>query len=57
MRNLRLDICYDGTRYQGWQRLPGVENTIQNVGRLARIGMAETDKEIIDIMISGTARC
>ncbi len=29
MRNLRLDICYDGTRYKGWQRLPGSENTIQ----------------------------
>ncbi len=29
MRNLRLDICYDGTRYRGWQRLPGAENTIQ----------------------------
>ena len=29
MRNLRLDICYDGTRYRGWQRLPGVENTLQ----------------------------
>ena len=29
MRNLRLDICYDGTRYRGWQRLNGVENTIQ----------------------------
>jgi len=29
MRNLRLDICYDGTRYQGWQRLSGVENTVQ----------------------------
>ena len=29
MRNLRLDICYDGTRYKGWQRLPGQENTIQ----------------------------
>lgn len=29
MRNLRLDLCYDGTRYRGWQRLPGVENTIQ----------------------------
>ena len=35
----------------------GVENTIQNVGRLARVGMAETDKEIIDIMIAGAARC
>ena len=29
MRNLRLDICYDGTRYRGWQRLAGVENTVQ----------------------------
>ena len=29
MRNLRLDMCYDGTRYKGWQRLPGTENTIQ----------------------------
>ena len=29
MRNLRLDICYDGTRYKGWQRLPGSELTIQ----------------------------
>ena len=29
MRNLRLDICYDGTRYRGWQRLKGVDNTIQ----------------------------
>ena len=30
MRNLRLDICYDGGRYKGWQRLPGTENTIQH---------------------------
>ena len=29
MRNLRLDICYDGTRYRGWQRLKGSDNTIQ----------------------------
>lgn len=29
MRNLRLDICYEGTRYRGWQRIPGTENTIQ----------------------------
>ncbi len=30
----------------------GVENTIRNVGRVARNGMVETDREIIDIMIS-----
>lgn len=29
MRNLRLDLCYDGTRYRGWQRLPGRDDTIQ----------------------------
>ena len=30
MRNLRLDICYDGTRYRGWQRQTGgTDNTIQ----------------------------
>ena len=29
MRNVRLDICYDGTRYKGWQRLARGEDTIQ----------------------------
>ena len=29
MRNLRLEVCYDGTRYRGWQRLPRQANTIQ----------------------------
>jgi L-cysteine desulfidase len=29
----------------------GVENTIRNVGRLAKLGMAGTDKEIISIML------
>ena len=29
MRNIRLLICYDGTRYKGWQRLPGKDSTIQ----------------------------
>jgi L-cysteine desulfidase len=29
----------------------GVENTIRNVGRLARDGMKSTDEEIIDIML------
>lgn len=30
MRNVRLDICYDGTRYRGWQRLANSDNTIQS---------------------------
>lgn len=34
----------------------GVENTIRNIGRLARDGMSETDKEIIRIML-GRADC
>lgn len=29
MGNLRLDLCYDGTRYKGWQRIPGRGDTIQ----------------------------
>ena len=29
MRNIRLDLSYDGTRYQGWQRQSGSDNTIQ----------------------------
>lgn len=29
MRNVRLEICYDGTRYRGWQRLANNDNTIQ----------------------------
>ena len=29
MRNIRLDICYDGTKYRGWQRLANCDNTIQ----------------------------
>ena len=29
MRNIRLDISYDGTRYSGWQRLAGNDSTVQ----------------------------
>ena len=29
MRNIRLDLCYDGTRYNGWQRQTSHDNTIQ----------------------------
>lgn len=29
MRNLCLVLCYDGTRYRGWQRLGNTDNTIQ----------------------------
>lgn len=30
MRNIRLTIEYDGTKYNGWQRLGNTENTIQH---------------------------
>lgn len=51
MRNLRLDLCYDGTRYRGWQRLSGESNTIQ--GKLE-----QTLSRILDepIEISGSGR-
>ena len=29
MKNFKLILSYDGGRYQGWQRLKGVDNTIQ----------------------------
>lgn len=29
MRNIRIDLCYEGTRYKGWQRLPNSSQTIQ----------------------------
>ena len=50
MRNLRLDICYDGTRYQGWQRLPNTANTIQ--GKL-ETALSRILEEPIEITGSG----
>ena len=51
MRNLRLDLCYDGTRYRGWQRLSNSDATIQ--GKLE-----QTLSRILDqpIEISGSGR-
>lgn len=44
-----------GTQFYGGDGIivKGVENTIRNIGRIARDGMAETDKEIISIMVDG----
>ena len=50
MRNLRLDICYDGTRYRGWQRLPNSDNTIQ--GKLEKL-LSRVLGETIEITGSG----
>jgi tRNA pseudouridine38-40 synthase len=51
MRNIRLDICYDGTRYRGWQRLVGREDTIQ--GKLETVLSRILDEPI---EISGSGR-
>ena len=51
MRNLRLELCYEGTRYRGWQRLAGENNTVQ--------GKLETTLSRIlgeEIEISGSGR-
>lgn len=29
MRNIHLVLCYDGTRYRGWQRQTSTDNTLQ----------------------------
>lgn len=51
---LGMQMQMQGTQFCGGDGIVvnGVENTIRNVGRLARIGMAETDKEIIQIMVA-----
>lgn len=48
-----------GTEFYGGDGIvtKGVENTIQNVSRVARVGMAETDREIIEIMIANETKC
>ena len=51
---LGMQMQMQGTQFYGGDGIvvKGVENTIRNVGRLARVGMAETDKEIIQIMVA-----
>ena len=50
MRNVRLDMCYDGTRYRGWQRLPGRDNTLQ--GKLEQT-LSRILQEPITVSASG----
>ncbi len=47
MRNLRLDICYDGTRYKGWQRQSGNSNTIQEKIEITLSRILGEDVQII----------
>ncbi len=50
---LALAMYRDGNQFYGGDGIvkKGVENTIANVGRLARFGMEQTDKEIIALMM------
>ena len=50
MRNIRLDVCYDGTRYNGWQRQTSHDNTIQ--GKL-ETALGRILGEPIEISASG----
>ena len=50
MRNLRLDICYDGTKYKGFQRLSNSDSTIQ--GKLENV-LSRLLEEPIEISASG----
>ncbi len=50
MRNIRLDVCYDGTRYNGWQRQTSHDNTIQ--GKL-ETALSRILGEPIEISASG----
>ncbi len=50
---LGYEMTCSGHQFYGGDGIvtKGVENTIENVGRLAREGMSETDREIIRIML------
>ena len=47
------EMCKCGSEFHGGDGIvtKGVENTIKNVGRLAKEGMSDTDREIIEIML------
>ena len=50
---LGFEMYQNGQQFYGGDGLvkKGVENTIQSISRLGRVGMKETDKEIISMMI------
>ena len=53
MKNYKLKIAYDGTRYYGWERQPDQE-TIQ--GKLENVLSIMTDCPISDIDVIGAGR-
>lgn len=50
MKNFKITLSYDGTRYSGWQKQGNTENTIQ--GKLERVLSAMFGRPV-DIMGSG----
>jgi len=50
MRNIRMILQYEGTRYQGWQRQESSDNTIQ--GKLEKI-ISQMCGESVEIQASG----
>lgn len=51
MRNFKIILQYEGTRYQGWQRQDSTENTIQ--GKLERLLGKMTGKAFVQVDGSG----
>lgn len=52
---LGMQMQMHGSQFYGGDGIvvKGVENTIRNVGELARVGMCETDRTIIHLMVPG----
>lgn len=50
MRNIKMKIQYEGTRYNGWQRQGNTENTIQ--GKLEKL-LSKMTEEVIELAGSG----
>ena len=50
---LGFEMYRNGQQFYGGDGLvlKGVENTIRNISRLGRVGMRETDREIIRMMV------
>ena len=48
----KYEMCLTGNNFHAGDGIlaDGVENTIKNVGRLGRVGMRDTDREIMKIV-------
>ena len=51
MRNFKIILQYEGTRYQGWQRQDSTQNTIQ--GKLEAILAKMTGTDFVQVNGSG----